>query len=217
MTFDPSIYLVTDSGAATRAGRDFVEVVTEAVAGGVTAVQVREKHADARHVLHLVEALAERLPERVALLVNDRVDVFLAARARGLRVTGVHIGQRDLPVDDVRALLGPEPVIGMTANTPAHLAAAASSPARVDYVGIGTVRETASKPDAPPPLGAAGITALARGYALPAVAIGGIVPGDVPALRAGGVAGVAVVSWICASPDPRASARELVTAWEATA
>ncbi|QZY52448.1 thiamine phosphate synthase [Leucobacter tenebrionis] len=214
MTLDLSVYLVTDSAQAARSGRDIVDVVLEAVAGGVTTVQVREKHADTRRVLQLVEALADRLPPRVALFVNDRVDVFLAARAHGARVTGVHVGQSDLPVEDVRALIGAEPVIGLTANTPGDLSATVSSAARVGYVGIGTVRDTVSKADAPPPLGVSGVIALASECALPAVAIGGVTPDDLPALRAGGVAGAAVVSWVCASADPRASARALAAAWE---
>lgn len=216
MTADLSIYLVTDSSQTARSGRRIVDVVLEAVAGGVTAVQVREKHSDARAVLQLVEALADRLPEHVALFVNDRIDVFLAARLRGTggRVSGVHIGQQDLRVEDVRSLIGPQPLIGVTANTRADLHAAAVSRARVDYVGIGTVRETGSKPDAPPPLGVSGVIALARTCPLPAVAIGGVVPADLPALREGGVAGAAVVSRICGSADPRASAHELAAAWK---
>ncbi|WP_205529187.1 thiamine phosphate synthase [Microbacterium halotolerans] len=218
MTADLSIYLVTDSSQTARSGRRIVDVVLEAVAGGVTAVQVREKHADARPVLQLVDALADRLPERVALFVNDRIDVFLAARSRdtGGRVTGVHVGQQDLRVEDVRKLIGPRPAIGVTANTRADLHAAAASPARVDYVGIGTVRETRSKPDAPPPRGVSGVADLARTCPLPAVAIGGIVPADLPALREGGLAGAAVVSQICGSADPRASAQELASAWKET-
>lgn len=214
MTPDLSIYLVTDSSQAARVGHDIVDVVLEAVSGGITAVQVREKHVDARQVLQLVETLADRLPERVALFVNDRIDVFLAARAHGARVTGVHVGQQDLPVEDVRALIGAEPVIGLTANTRTALEAVAASTARVGYVGIGTVRATWSKADAPPPLGVSGVAALARSCSAPAVAIGGVVPTDLPALRAGGVAGAAIVSWICSSADPRVSADELASAWQ---
>ncbi|MGJ9422570.1 bifunctional hydroxymethylpyrimidine kinase/phosphomethylpyrimidine kinase [Aeromicrobium sp. CF3.5] len=210
---DLSIYLVTDAAQVERGGRDLVDVVVEAVAGGVTAVQVREKHADVHDVVRLVEALSRRLPAHVALFVNDRVDVFLAARARGARVTGVHVGQQDLPVEEVRALVGPDAVIGLTANTPEDLAAAETSPAGVGYVGIGIVRQTGSKFDAPPTLGVKGVAALARSCALPAVAIGGIVPDDLRALRSGGLAGAAVVSWVCASPDPRTAAAELARAW----
>lgn len=214
MNLDLSIYLVTDATQAARAGHRIVDVVAEAVRGGVTTVQVREKYADARGVLQLVEALSAQLPEHVALFVNDRIDVFLAARARGARVTGVHIGQEDLTAEDVRAMIGPEPLIGLTANTSAELAAAVASPAGVAYVGIGSVRDTGSKPDAAPSLGVDGVVALARECSLPAVAIGGVLPDDLPALRAGGVAGAAVVSWICAASDPRVAAHQLTQAWK---
>lgn len=217
MSVDLSVYLVTDAAQCARRGRDLVTTVCEAVAGGVTAVQVREKHAEAGEVLRLVLALADRLPARVALLVNDRVDVYLAARRRGARVTGVHVGQRDLPAAEVRALVGPDALIGLSASTAAQLAAAEADPARVGYVGIGAVRATGTKPDAPPAAGVAGVADLARGCALPAVAIGGVVADDLPHLRSGGLAGAAVVSWVCAAPDPRASARELADAWGAAA
>lgn len=210
---DLSIYLVTDTAQAARPGHDLVDVVVQAVAGGVTAVQVREKQAEAAEVVELVVELSRRLPDHVALFVNDRIDVFLAARARGARVTGVHVGQQDLSVVQVRGLVGPHAVIGLTANTADELAAAAASPAGVDYVGIGVVRQTGSKQDAPPALGVEGVCALARTCALPAVAIGGVVAGDLAALRRGGLAGAAVVSWVCTSPDPRASAAELALAW----
>lgn len=217
MTVDLSIYLVTDSGQAARCGRSMVHTVQEAVAGGVTTVQVREKNAEAHDVLRLVEALADRLPAHVTLLINDRVDVFLAARARGVRVNGVHVGQRDLPVEDVRALVGPHAVIGLTANTAAELAAAQASPARVDYVGIGAVRDTDSKPDAPTAIGVAAVAQLAGTCSLPAVAIGGIVPPDLAPLRSAGLAGAAVMSWVCAAQDPRRSATELAKAWRVAA
>lgn len=211
--FDPSVYLVTDAAQARRAGHDPVAAVVAAVAGGVTAVQVREKRAEARDILAFAEALAQRLPERVALLVNDRTDVFLAARARGARVTGVHIGQDDLPAETVRQLIGPDAVLGLTAQTPQQLAAAAASPARVDYVGVGTVHATRSKPDAPPPLGVAGFAARVRDCPLPAVAIGGIGVADVAPLRRAGAAGVAVVSHICGASDPHRAAQQLAQEW----
>ncbi|MDN5895538.1 MAG: thiamine phosphate synthase [Nocardioides sp.] len=217
MRLDLSIYLVTDSAQARRHGRNLVETVREAVAGGVTAVQVREKHAEAHDVLQLVEVLTDQLPAHVSLLVNDRIDIFQVARSRGARVAGVHVGQRDLPVEDVRELVGPEAVIGLTANTASELVAAETSAARIDYVGIGAVRATTSKPDAPSAIGIAGVARLARGCSLPAVAIGGIVPDDLAPLRSAGLAGAAVVSWVCASSDPRLSATALARAWRAAA
>ncbi len=214
---DLSCYLVTDSAQLTAAGHDPVSAVTQAVAGGVTAVQVRDKQADARDVLAFVEALSGRLPQRTALFVNDRIDVFLAARARGSRVTGVHIGQRDLPPEAVRALVGPDAVIGLSVSDRAGLLAAQHSTARVGYVGIGAVHATGSKVDAPAPIGVAAAGELARTSRLPAVAIGGIRPKDVGPLRQGGLAGVAVVSWICQASDPFAAAAQLSQRWTESA
>ena len=217
MSADLSIYLVTDKSQAAAAGHDLADLVAAAVAGGVTAVQVREKTADAGEFLDTVLKVAAVLPEPVALFVNDRVDVFLAARRAGARVTGVHVGQQDLPVEVVRDLVGPEALIGLTANTAAELFAAGQEGARVDYVGIGSVHATASKADAAPALGVEGFAALAGATFLPAVAIGGITVTDLPGLRAGGAAGVAVISAICGAADPRAAAARLAEVWAAAA
>ena len=217
---DLSVTLVTDSGQSEAAGRPLVDTVAEAVAGGVTAVQLREKHGDARRSLELLDALSQRLPERIPILVNDRVDVFLAARLRGIRIAGIHIGQDDLPLETARTLVGPEAVIGLTTSSAEEVDRAAASAARADYLGIGTVRETRSKADAPPPLGIPGVAALAERAArsgIPAVAIGGIVADDLPLLRERGLAGAAVVSWVCAAQDPRAAAAALAAAWRAPA
>ncbi|MGO1770087.1 MAG: thiamine phosphate synthase [Microbacterium sp.] len=215
MTLDLSLYLVTDTAQSGGVGRAIVDTVEEAVDGGVTAVQLRAKDADAREMLQLAAALSSRLPDRVALIVNDRVDVCAAARSRGIRVDGIHLGQSDLPPEDARAILGPGTVIGLSASTAEQIAEAEASPARIDYLGLGAVRATASKPDAPAPIGVAGLARLAMRSALPAVAIGGITPADLPALRDGGLAGAAVVSWVCAAPDPRDAAAELARAWAA--
>ena len=141
--------------------------------------------------------------------------MFLAARGAGARVTGVHVGQQDLPVAAVRDLVGPDALIGLTANNPAELFAAGREVCRVDYVGIGSVHATASKRDAAPALGVDGFAALAASTFLPAVAIGGVTVSDVPGLRAGGAAGVAVISAICAAADPRAATARLARAWAA--
>lgn len=210
---DLSVYLVTDSDQTTRAGRTLVETVAAAVAGGVTTVQLREKHTPAQHQVELLQALSEVLPPHVTLLINDRVDVYLAARHRGARVHGVHVGQSDLDVEEVRRLIGPDPVIGLSAATPDQLAAAETSSANVAYVGIGALRTTTSKSDAPAPIGTEAIAQLAATATLPAVAIGGVVPEDLPGLRDAGFTGAAVVSWICATADPQRAAAELAGAW----
>ncbi|VXC09918.1 thiamine phosphate synthase [Citricoccus sp. K5] len=210
---DLSVYLVTDSAQAQGAGRTLVETVVAAVGGGVTTVQLREKTTPARQQIELLETLSAALPVHVTLLVNDRVDVYLAARHRGARVHGVHVGQSDLDVADVRRLIGPEAILGISAATPDQLAATEASIADVTYVGIGALRTTFSKADAPAPIGAERIEHLAATTALPAVAIGGVVPDDLPGLRNAGLAGAAVVSWVCAAEDPQRAAAELAQAW----
>lgn len=214
MSIDLSLYLVTDAQVAAASGHDRVAVVRAAAENGVTAVQVREKDAPARAFLQTVLDVAAVLPASVSLLVNDRVDVYLAARAAGASVTGVHVGQTDLPVAAVRALIGPDAVLGLSASTPAQLRAAAAGPARVDYVGIGAVHATTTKADAPPPLGLARFAQLVAASPLPAVGIGGVTGADLPAMRAAGAAGAAVVSAICAAPAPAEAARSLRAAWE---
>lgn len=214
---DLSVYLVTDSAQAAGRGRSLAETVREAVAGGVTAVQVREKDADTTRMLAVVREVAAVLPEGVMLLVNDDVDAYLAARAEGVAVHGVHVGQSDEAVVAVRERIGPEAVLGLSASTPDQLAAAAESPARVDYVGIGAVHDTSSKADAPASLGLDRAGELAAVSALPAVAIGGLTPSDLPTLRRAGFVGAAVVSWLCGADDPRSAAADLAIAWGAGA
>lgn len=216
MTPDLSIYFVTDSDLAIQAGHRIVDLVGEAIAGGVTALQVREKNTTDADVVRLVEALVKRIPSHVAVIINDRVTVFEALRERGVTVAGVHVGQSDMAVDIVRERVGPDAIIGLTTSTPEQVAAAERSRARIGYVGIGSVHQTPTKGDAPTAIGVDGVIALAAGTSIPAVAIGGITPDDLPALRAGGISGAAVVSWICSSSDPRTAASELAQAWAST-
>ena len=213
MSIDLSVYLVTDSAQIASAGHELTELVLAAVAGGVTTVQVREKDAPAAEFLASVIALAEAFPEHVSLIVNDRVDVFLAARALGHRVAGVHVGQSDLPAAVVRTLIGPDAVLGLSASTPAQLTGLVG----VDYVGIGALHATQTKADAPPSLGIEAFAELVAQSELPAVAIGGVTVADMAPLRRAGAAGGAVVSAICLAPDPQQAAAELRAAWKATA
>lgn len=212
---DLSVYLVTDVAQAAGCGRDIVTTVREAVAGGVTAVQIRRKDASLRSLVAMARSVAAELPEHVALVINDRVDAALAARDQGVRVDGVHLGQQDMPLDVARSLLGADAMIGVSTSTEHQIDAACAGGA--DYVGLGAVRETQSKVDPPPPLGISRACELARHATVPAVAIGGVRADDVSELRRGGFAGAAVVSWICAAPDPRAAASMLSRVWEAAA
>ena len=199
---DLSAYFVTD--AALSGERGVVEIVRAAVAGGVTAVQLREKDASTRELFELTVRVSEVTAGRAALLINDRVDVYLAARAAGVVVDGVHLGQRDLPVHLARTLAGAQAVLGLTANTPEQLAAVhALAPGTVNYLGVGVIRPTTTKPDHPAPLGLDGFARFAAVTPLPCVAIGGITVADAAGLRRVGAAGLAVVSAICAAADPR--------------
>lgn len=206
------LYLVTDT--ALCAPRSVADVVATAIEGGVTCVQVRDKHASGRALLGLLTAVAAAADGRVPVLVDDRVDVFLAARESGARVDGVHVGQSDLPADLVRRIVGEDAVVGLSAATAGELAAAHALPrGTVDYLGVGAVHATATKPDHPAPLGVEGFAMLARASVLPCVAIGGISRADSGPLRQAGAAGTAVVSAICAASDPRDAAAALLRAW----
>jgi thiamine-phosphate pyrophosphorylase len=206
--FDPALYLVTDTALAGPRG--VPEVVRAAVAGGVTAVQVRDKTASRRELYALTLAVREVLAGTgVALFVNDAVDVALLAGA-----DGVHVGQDDLPAAEVRALIGPDRLLGLSAGSDDELAVAlALPPGTVDVVGIGPVWSTPTKPDAGTGLGPEGVAALAAKAAaggLRSVAIGGIDVGRAPLVT--GVDGICVVSAVCAAPDPAAAARALRSA-----
>ncbi len=209
--FDPTLYLVTDT--ALSAPRPVADVVRAAVAGGVTTVQVRDKTASRRELLQLTHAVQAALADRpdVALWVNDAVDVALLAGADG--VHGVHLGQDDLPPAEVRALLGPDRLLGFSVSSVAELEVARALPTgTVDLVGIGPVWTTPTKPDAGSALGPEGVRALAdaaREAGFTTVAIGGVDAGRAAEVAAAGVDGVCVVSAICAAADPGAAAREL--------
>lgn len=206
------IYLVTD--ATQCGGRGVVATARQAVAGGASTVQVREKNASGRDLFDLLLAVADAVGDSATVLIDDRVDVYLAARAAGARVHGVHVGQRDLPAGSVRAIVGPDAVVGLTANTPEHArAAAALPPGTIDYLGVGAVHATTTKPDHPEPLGLDGFAAFAAATDFPCVAIGGIGTSDVAALRETGAIGVAVVSAICAAPDAGRAAERLTGEW----
>jgi len=168
------IYLVTDG--ALCGPRGVVETVRAAVEGGVGAVQLRDKTSETAVQLRQVERLAEVIAGRAQLLVNDRLDVVLAARRRGIPVDGVHLGQGDAGASAAREALGADAVVGITANTRQHLAELAELDAgTVDYLGVGVIRPTSTKSDHPPALGVDGFARLATATQVPCVAIGGIV------------------------------------------
>jgi thiamine-phosphate pyrophosphorylase len=197
--------LVTDPGARL----DPVALALAAARGGATMVQLRDKTADDAAITAMARAMKAVLaPFGVPLIVNDRV---AAARAAG--ADGVHVGQGDMPAAQARAIMGPGAIIGLSIETAAQLADADWD--ALDYIGVGPVRATPTKPDHAAPIGMDGLAAIAAAAPRPVIAIGGIGAGDARAIRGAGAAGMAVVSAICAAPDPQAAARALTKEWGA--
>lgn len=198
---DYGLYLVTDRVMA--GGRELVDIVGEAVAGGVSCVQLREKHSDTRVFIDQARQLMALLePAGIPLIINDRVDVALAVGA-----AGVHLGQKDMAIADARRLTGSRMIIGISAESLEDALRAESEGA--DYIGVSPVFATATKADAAPPLGLAGLRRIRAAVALPLVGIGGISRDNAGAVIAAGADGVAVVSAVVAASCPRNAAREL--------
>ena len=196
------LYLVTDRDLSL--GRSLEEVVCEAVAGGVTIVQLREKDAATGEFVELARRLMAVLkPLGVPLIINDRVDVALAVDA-----DGVHIGQSDMSYADARRLLGPDKIIGLSVENFEDLEAA--NALDVDYIGISPVYGTPTKTDTAEPFGLEGLRKAVQMSVHPTVAIGGMNASTVEDVMAAGTDGVAVVSAICSATSPRAAASELV-------
>ncbi|CAM3819674.1 thiamine phosphate synthase [Vreelandella rituensis] len=207
MPFDLSLYLVTDASLCRGYGLE--ETVAAAVKGGVTIVQLRDKHASDAEMIDQAKRLKEVLAGTgVPLIINDRLNVALASGADGL-----HVGQSDTAAQQARAALGPEAIIGLSINTPEQLEKAPIE--LLDYLGMGPVFATRSKRDHAQPLGFAGLRALVEASPLRCVAIGGLKAQHMQDAREAGVDGAAIVSALCGQPDPEASARQLLKHWSA--
>ncbi|MFG1376503.1 thiamine phosphate synthase [Xanthobacter autotrophicus] len=207
--FDLTLYLVTDPRLVAARGpgtSGLLATVEAAVRGGATMVQLRDPDAHGRALVEQARALKALLaPLGIPLIVNDRVDVAVAADA-----DGVHLGQDDMTPADARAVLGPHRILGLSVGNPAEYAS--SDLAGVDYLGVGPVKATGTKADAGGAIGAAGVAAIRALTPLPLVGIGGLGTGDVADVIRAGADGVAVVSAICAASDPEHAARALKAA-----
>jgi thiamine-phosphate pyrophosphorylase len=182
--------------------------------GGATLIQLRDKHGDTRRQIETAKAIKAALGDSgVPLVINDRVDVALAAQA-----DGVHVGQDDMSVAEARNILGPGAIIGLSIKT---LAEAEAAPVELlDYVGVGGVYATTSKDNPNKPIGLDGLRAIVdifhrRAPGLPVVAIAGITAGNAADVVAAGADGVAVISALSLAPDAIAAARELRAAVDA--
>lgn len=188
------LYLVTDQSIAGT--RTLTDMVAAAVQGGVTCVQLREKHLNTRDFLAQAVRLKQLLgPHGIPLVINDRIDIALACGAEG-----VHLGQSDMPVEQARQLLPPEVFIGWSVETLADVTRSAALP--VDYLGVSPIYASPTKSDAASPWGLEGLRQVRAATALPLVAIGGIHVGNAAELLQAGADGLAVVSALCAASDP---------------
>jgi len=198
---DPSLYVVLDRAAA--GGRDLAEILDAALAGGARLIQLREKDWPSGRVLPLAERLRARCRAAGAtFVVNDRVDLAVAAGA-----DGVHVGQDDLPARAARPLLRPGMILGVSTHSVEQARAAQADGA--DYIAVGSMFPTRSKagfelvgPDL--------LRKLRGEIRVPLIGIGGITHANVGEVIAAGADGVAVISAVCAAEDPRAAAERFV-------
>lgn len=202
--FDLSLYLVLDPVLCGEKG--MVETARVAAAAGATMVQLRDKQADTRRMIETGRALKHALQGTGALLVvNDDVEAAVAIGA-----DGVHVGQSDMAVLQVREKIGREMVLGLSVET---VERALRVDARlVDYVGAGPIFATGTKPDHDAPIGFDGFGRIVDALTLPVVAIGGLKADHAAPCLAAGASGLAVVSAICGTPDPAAAARNMARA-----
>lgn len=200
MTFDPTLYFITDSTGVSE-GR-LLEVVAEACAGGASLVQLREKERSGKEYLRLAKAVKE-VTERygVPLIIDDRADIALASGA-----AGVHVGTEDLPVAEARRLMGPDKIVGATAKTVERALQAQAEGA--DYLGVGAIYPTTTKV-VTIITEVSTLKDICQAVTIPVCAIGGLTPTNCDILAGSGISGICVVSAIMKSQTPRETAQQL--------
>ncbi len=197
---DLSLYLVTDKSDDVE---KFLRTIEEAIKGGVSVVQIREKTADTLDFYNLALKVKRITTQyNVPLIINDRVDVALAIDA-----DGVHVGQSDMPCDVTRKLVGPDKIVGVSAATIEEAKKAEKDGA--DYIGTGAVFPTATKDDAPK-ITKKDLKEIVDSINIPVVAIGGITLDNAHELTDTGIKGLSVVSAIMSSDDPKKSSEKLL-------
>lgn len=197
---DLLVYAVTDRHWLN--GRTLYEVVKESLDGGVTFLQLREKDLDEENFLKEAIELKELCKEyKVPFVINDNVDIAIKMDA-----DGVHVGQSDMEAGDVRAKLGPDKIIGVSAQTVEQAILAEQRGA--DYLGVGAVFPTGSKDDADD-VSHETLKAICEAVSIPVVAIGGITLENTPQLKGSGICGVAVISAIYAKDNIRKASEDL--------
>ena len=197
---DYSVYLVTDR--RNKTDEEFLNIIEEAIKGGTTIVQLREKTASTKEFYDLalrVKEITSRYD--VPLLINDRIDIALAVDSEG-----VHIGQDDMPADIAREIIGDDKILGVSASTVEEAKKAENDSA--DYIGSGAVFPTATKDDADS-VSKEELKEIVDSIDIPVVAIGGITVENASTLKGSGIAGVSVVSAIMSAEDPKEASEKL--------
>ena len=203
MSMDPSLYVILDR--ATAAGRDLVEILEAAIAGGARMVQLREKTWPSGQLLPLAERLRTRCRQAgVTFVMNDRVDLAVV-----LEADGVHLGQDDLPPRRARPLLRPGMILGVSTHSVEQARRAQADGA--DYVAVGAMFPTQTKPDFEL-VGPALVRAVRSEIRVPLVGIGGITPQNAGDVIRAGADGVAVISAVCGAADPAAASADFLDA-----
>lgn len=201
---DYSLYLVTDRSLTL--GRDLLFVIEEAILGGVTVVQLREKNCSSREFYDIALEVATLTKKHgIPLIINDRMDIALAVKAEGL-----HIGQSDLPYAIAREIMGSDAIIGLSVETVQDAIDAESLD--VDYLGISPVFSTTTKTDTAQPLGYEGIRKIKSISSHKLVAIGGVNLANTANMINAGADGIAVVSAICSADSPKQASQLLIEA-----
>ena len=181
---------------------NLLQVVEDAIAGGISLVQLRLKKSSTKKFYQVATGIATHLRSSpLPLIINDRVDIALACNA-----AGVHLGQDDLPLAVARQLLGPSKIIGISVNNPDEARRAEEGGA--DYLGVGPIFATSSKENLRPLLGIEGLKKVRKMTSLPLLAIGGITPENMGAVRQAGANGVAVISGILGAKDIKAQIKK---------
>ena len=197
---DYSVYLVTDR--RNKTDEEFLNIIEEAIKGGTTVVQLREKSASTKEFYELALRVKEITSRYgVPLLINDRIDIALAVDSEG-----VHIGQDDMPADIAREIIGEDKILGVSASTVEEAKKAEIDSA--DYIGSGAVFPTATKDDADS-VSKDELKEIVDSIDIPVVAIGGITVENASTLKSSGIAGFSVVSAIMSAEDPKEASEKL--------
>lgn len=201
MNIDYSLYLITDRNIIKN--RSLKECVEEAIKGGVTIVQIREKDASTREFYNIAKEIKEVTDKyNIPLIINDRLDIALAVDA-----AGVHLGQSDMSIEVARKILGEDKIIGISSGNLEEALEAEKSGA--DYLGLGAVFYTGTKKDIDEPIGLDGLKEITNKIKIPSVAIGGINKDNTAEVMKTGVNGISVISAVLGYEDTKKASEEL--------